>query len=79
MVEVVGSHRHLLLNNMKGVGGVTLLLNEALYQGSARKSFRKEANDGLEAHLLDVGPGIRGEKVVPFHHLISTSPTNIKG
>ena len=64
---------------MKGVGGVPPLLNKALHQGGARKSFQNEANDGLEARLPDVGRGIGGEKVVPFHHLISTSPTNIRG
>ena len=29
-------------------------------------SFQKEANDGLEACLPDVGPGIKGKQVVPF-------------
>ena len=60
MVEVVRSHRHLLLSNMNGMGG-TPPLNESLHQSGAHKSFQKEVNDGLKARLPNVGLGIEGE------------------
>ena len=37
VVKVVGSHRHLPLSNMKGVGSIPPHLNEALHQGSTCK------------------------------------------
>ena len=38
-IKVVGSHRHLPLNNMKGVGSIPPPLNEALRQGGTRRLF----------------------------------------
>ena len=78
-VKVIGSHRHFPFNNIKGMGNIPPPLNEALHQGSAHRPFLEEANDGLEACFLDVGPGFRNKKVVSFHHFVGTSPTNVWG
>ena len=79
VVEVVRSHRHLLLSNLKGVGSIPPPLNEALHQGSTQRLLREKTNDRLEARLLDVGPGFKDKKVVPFHHLVGASSTSIRG
>ena len=78
-VEVIGSHRHLSLSNMKGVGSIPPPLNEALHQGSTYEFLQKKANDGLEARFPDVGLGFKDKKVVPLYHLISASLTSIRG
>ena len=77
-IKVVGSHCHLPLSNMKGVSSIPPPLNEALHQGSAHSLFRNKSNDRLEARLSNIGPSFRGKKVVPLHHLIGASPTNIR-
>ena len=79
VVEVVGSHRHLSLNNMKGVGSIPPPFNEALHQGSIRRLLQKNVNDRLEARLPNIGLGFEDEKVVLFYHLSNASPTSIKG
>ena len=53
-IKVIGSHRHLPLSNMKGVGGVPPPLNKVLHQGSICRRFRKKTDDRLKAHLLDI-------------------------
>ena len=78
-VEVVGSHRHLPLSDIKGVGSIPPPLNEALHQGSTRKLLRKKTNDKLEAWLPDVGPSFGDKKVMPLHHDVSAPPTSIRG
>ena len=77
MVKVIGSHRHLSLGNIKGVGSVLPPLNEALRQGSTRKHLQKRTDDRLEAVLLDIAPGFEDKKVVPLHHLIGASPNKM--
>ena len=77
MVEVVGSHHHLLLSNMKGMGS-TPRLNEALHQGSTHRLLQKKTNDRLKTRLLDVDLGFGDKKVVPLYHLISAPPTSIR-
>ena len=79
MVKVIGSHHHLSLSNIKGVGSVLPPLNEALRQGSTRKLLQKRTDDRLEAVLLDIAPGFKDKKVEPFHYLIGASPTSIRG
>jgi len=79
VVKVIGSHRHFLLGNMKGVGSVPPALNKALCQGSIRRLLRKKTNDRLKAHLLDIAPGFGNKKVEPLHYLIGASPTSKKG
>ena len=64
---------------MKGVGSIPPPLNEALHQGSTRRLLRKKTNDRLKACLPDIAPSFRDKKVVPLHHFISASPTNIRG
>ena len=78
MVKVVGSHRHLSLSNMKGVGNIPPPLNEALHQGSTRILLRKKTNNGLKASLLDIALGFGDKKIVLVHHFISASLTNIR-
>ena len=79
VVKVIGSHRHLPLGNMKGVGNVPPPLNEALRQGGTRRLFRKKTDDRLKAHLSDIAPSFEGKQVEPLHHLIDASPTSIRG
>ena len=79
MVEVVGSHRHLLLSDMKGVSSIPPPLNEAQHQGSPCRLLQKKANDRLKARLLNVGPSFEDKNVVPLHQLVSAPPTNIRG
>jgi len=76
---VIGSHRHLLLGNMNGVGSVPPPFNEALRQGSTCKLLWKKTDDRLEAYLLDIASGFGDKKVEPLHHLIGASPTCIRG
>ena len=64
-VEVVKSHRHLPLNNVKGVGSIPPPFNEALHQGSTHKLLRKKTNDRLEDRLPDIGLVFMDKKVVP--------------
>ena len=79
VVKVVWSHRHLSLSNMKGVASIPPPLNMALHQGSARRLLQKKTNDRLKARLWDIAPSFRDKKIIPLHHLISASPTNIRG
>ena len=78
MVEVIRSHNHLPLNNVKGVGSIPPPLNEAMHRGSTHILFQKKTNDRLEAHLPDVGLCFRDKKVAPLYHLVNASPTNIR-
>ena len=79
MVEVVGSHRHLPLSDVKGVGSVPPPLNEALHQGGTRGLLYKETNNRLEARLLDANPSFKGKQVELLHHLIGAFLTSIRG
>ena len=76
--EVIGSHRHLLLRDMKGVGSVPPPLKKALHQGSTHGLFLKKVNDGLIAHLPDIASCFGGEQFELLHYLIGASPTSIR-
>ena len=47
LVEVVGSHYHLPISNVKGVSNVQPPLNQCLHQDTASETLRKQANDRL--------------------------------
>ena len=49
LVEVMGSHCHLPINNVKGVICVLPPLNQCLYQDVAGGTFQKQAKNRLEA------------------------------
>ena len=79
VVEVIGSHRHLPLGDMKGVGSVPPPFNKALHQGGTCGLFWKKADDGLKACLLNIASSFGGEQVESLHHLIGASLASIRG
>ena len=43
------------------------------------RHLRKKSYDRLKAHLLNIASSFKDKKVVPLHHLVSASSTNIRG
>ena len=43
------------------------------------RHLRKKSYDRLKAHLLNIASSFEDKKVVPLHHLVSASSTNIRG
>ena len=79
MVKVIGSHSHLPLSDVKGVGSVPPPLDKALHQGSTRRLLQKETDDRLKTRLSNIASSFGGEKVEPLHYLIGAFLTSIRG
>ena len=79
VVEVIGIHRHLLLNNMECMSSISPPLDEALHQSSTYGPFWQTDKDRLKAHFPNVSPRFRNKEVIPLYHLVGASPTSIRG
>ena len=51
VVEVIGNHCYLLLNNMEDISSIPPPLDKALHQSSTYKLFRQKAKDRLEVRF----------------------------
>ena len=71
VIKVIGSHRHLPLNNMKSVGNVPPPLNKALHQGGTHRLLWKKTDNRLKTRLPDIAPSFWASMLNHFTTLLT--------